>query len=288
MKPAPFTYLAPKSLNEALTLLQEYGPEVKILAGGQSLVPLMNFRLMRPSYLLDINGLGDLANIKVTGRKVTLGAMARHRDVEFSPQVARQLPILTDAIRLVGHPAIRNRGTIGGSVVHADPAAELPLITLALDAELQLRSKKGKRKLKPEEFYLGYLTTAMEPHELLVGISLHTPPKGTGWCFSEYARRHGDFAIIAVAALLRLDKQQRTVFSRIALGGVGPAPVRSSAAEQLLMGEQPTAALFREAGELAASEIDPESDIHASAGYRRHLSSVLVRRALETAQARAA
>ena len=288
MKPAPFTYLAPKSLNEALTLLQKYGPEVKILAGGQSLVPLMNFRLMRPSYLLDINGLGDLANIKVAGRKVTLGAMARHRDVEFSQQVARQLPILTDAIRLVGHPAIRNRGTVGGSVVHADPAAELPLITLALDGELQLRSKKGKRKLKPEEFYLGYLTTAMEPDELLVGISLQTPPKGTGWCFNEYARRHGDFAIIAVAVLLRLDKKKRTVFSRIALGGVGPAPVRSTGAEQLLMGKQPTAALFREAGELVAAEIDPENDIHASAGYRRHLSSVLVRRALETAQTRAA
>ena len=153
MKPAPFTYFAPKSLNKALTLLQKYGAEVKILAGGQSLVPLMNFRLMRPSYLLDINGLGELAKVKVAARKVTLGSMARHRDIEYSPQLARQLPILTEAIRLVGHPAIRNRGTVGGSLVHADPAAELPLVTLVLDAELQLRSKKGKRKLKPEEFY---------------------------------------------------------------------------------------------------------------------------------------
>jgi CO/xanthine dehydrogenase FAD-binding subunit len=247
----------------------------------------MNFRLMRPSYLLDINGLEELAKVRVGRLKVTLGSMARHRDIEYSPQVARQLPILTEAIRLVGHPAIRNRGTVGGSLVHADPAAELPLITLALDAEIQLRSKKGSRTLKPEEFYLGYLTTAIAPDELLVRISLQTPPKGTGWCFTEFTRRHGDFAIIAVAALLGLDKQGKTVFSRIALGGVGPAPVRSTGAEQLLMGKQPSDALFREAGELVASEIDPEGDIHASSGYRKHLSTVLVRRALETAQTRA-
>jgi len=287
MKPAPFTYFAPKSLNAALTLLEKYGAEAKILAGGQSLVPLMNFRLMRPSYLLDINGLEELAKVRVGRQKVTLGSMARQRDIEHSPQVARQLPILTEAIRLVGHPAIRNRGTVGGSLVHADPAAELPLITLALDAEIHLRSKKGSRTLKPEEFYLGYLTTAIAPDELLVRISLQTPPKGTGWCFTEFARRHGDFAIIAVAALLKLDKKGKTVFSRIALGGVGPAPVRSTGAEQLLMGKQPSTELFREAGELVASEIDPEGDIHASSGYRRHLSTVLVRRALETAQARA-
>lgn len=286
MKSAPFTYFAPSSLDEALSLLEKYNGEAKVLAGGQSLVPLMNFRLIRPSSLLDINGLKDLSEIEVADGRLLLGAMARQTEIEHSPEVERQLPILTEAIRYVAHPAIRNRGTIGGSIVHADPAAELPVVALALDAEVHLKSKTGNRSLKMDEFYLGYLTTSISPDELLIKVSFAIPPAGTGWSFIEYARRHGDFAIVAVAILLTLDGAGKTSFVRIALGGVGPAPTRSQAGEQLLMGKIPSEALFREVAAAAAAEIDPENDIHASASYRRQLSEVYVRRALESAHSR--
>ncbi len=286
MKPAPFTYFAPKNLDETLSLLEKYNGEAKVLAGGQSLVPLMNFRLLRPSYLLDINGLKDLSGLEVADGRLFLGAMVRQGEIEHSPEVERQLPILTEAIRYVAHPAIRNRGTIGGSLVHADPAAELPMVALALDAELQLKSRTGNRSLKIDEFYLGYLTTSIGPNELLIKVSFAIPTAGTGWSFFEYARRHGDFAIVAVAVLLTLDGAGKTSFVRIALGGVGPAPTRSQAAEQLLMGKKPSETLFREAAAAAAAEIDPENDIHASASYRRQLSEVYVRRALESAHSR--
>jgi CO/xanthine dehydrogenase FAD-binding subunit len=286
MKPAPFTYFAPGSLDEALSLLEEHDGEAKVLAGGQSLVPLMNFRLMRPRYLVDINGLKELSQLKVSGGRLALGALTRQVEVERSAEVARSLPILSEAIGLVAHPAIRNRGTVGGSLVHADPAAEIPVVATALDAELELKSKKRGRSLKVEEFYLGYLTTGIAPDELLLGFSLELPPAGAGWAFTEYARRHGDFAIVAVAALLAFDTAGKTNYARIALGGVGPVPERCREAEALLMGKEPTDALFREAAKAAASAIDPESDIHASASYRRQLSEVYVRRGLEVARGR--
>jgi len=286
MKPAPFTYFAPRTLDDALSLLEEHNGEAKVLAGGQSLVPLMNFRLMRPGYLVDINGLKELSQLKVAGGRLALGALTRQVEVERSAEVARSLPILTEAIALVAHPAIRNRGTVGGSLVHADPSAEIPVVATALEAELELKSKKGGRSVKLEDFYLGYLTTDIAPDELLLGFSLALPPAGAGWSFSEYARRHGDFAIVAVAALLAFDKAGKTNYARVALGGVGPAPTRSPEAEELLMGKEPSDALFRQAAKAGAGAIDPENDIHASASYRRQLAEVYVRRALEVARGR--
>lgn len=286
MKPAPFTYFAPRSVSEGLALLREYGDGAKILAGGQSLVPLMNFRLVRPQNLIDINGLGELASLALSDRGVTAGALVRQREVERSSEVARRLPILTEAIRFVGHPAIRNRGTIGGSLVHADPAAELPIVALALDAEFQLESARGSRSLNAREFYLGYFTTAIASDELLVRIYLPSPPAGTGWCFTEIARRQGDFAIVAVAVLLGLNGDGTVAFARIALGGIGPVSIRAQTAEESLLGERLSETLFREAAKAAATGLEPQNDIHASAAYRRHVAEVLVRRALEVAQSR--
>jgi len=286
MKPAPFTYLAPKSLAEALVQLESYGSEAKVLAGGQSLVPLMNFRLVRPRSIIDVNGLGGLANVTVADGGITIGALVRQRAIEHSTEVARYLPILAEAIRFVGHPAIRNRGTIGGSLVHADPAAELPVVAVALDAEFYLESTRGSRSVTAHEFYMGYLTTVIDPDELLVRVSMPLPSAEIGWCFNEIARRQGDFAIVAVGALLGLDGNRKVSFVRIALGGVGPVPVRALAAEKCLLGERASDALYRKASELAAQELEPQSDIHASAAYRRHIAQVLVRRALVVAESR--
>jgi CO/xanthine dehydrogenase FAD-binding subunit len=286
MKPAPFNLLRPKNVEEALALLQSYRAEAKVLAGGQSLVPLMNFRLAQPHNLIDLNGVVGLNEIKVDERSLTLGAMVRQRDVERSPAIAERLPILREAIAQVAHPAIRNRGTVGGSLVHADPAAELPLLAIALDATFQLRSARGSRSVAARDFYQGYLSTDIAPDELLVEIVFHLPPPGAGWCFTEIARRHGDFAIVAVAVLLDFGRDRSVNFARVALGGVGPAPLRVAAVEEILLGGRPGAELYRRAGAAAAEAVDPPTDIHASSGYRRQITGVLVRRALATAEGR--
>jgi CO/xanthine dehydrogenase FAD-binding subunit len=286
MKPAPFSLLRPKSVDEALSLLRSRSDEAKVLAGGQSLVPLMNFRLARPSYLVDLNQIEALSGIKIEDRTLTIGAMVRQREVERSQAIAERLPILREAIGQVGHPAIRNRGTVGGSLVHADPSAELPLLSVTLDAVFQLQSLRCKRSVRARDFYQGYLVTDIASDELLIEISLPLPPPGAGWCFAEVARRHGDFAIVATAILLGWDRDRRLNFARVALGGVGPAPARITAAEDVLVGQKPDTELYRRAGDAAAHTIDPPNDIHASAAYRRHISSVLVRRALATAEAR--
>jgi len=286
MKPAPFNLFRPKSLDEALGLLQSYRDEAKVLAGGQSLVPLMNFRLAQPHNLIDLNGVQGLDRIEIDDRTLSLGAMVRQRDVERSPLIAERVPILREAIEQVGHPAIRNRGTVGGSLVHADPAAELPLLSIALDATFHLRSARVSRSVAAKNFYQGYLLTDIAPDELLVAIDFHLPPADSGWCCTEIARRHGDFAIVAAAVLLGCGRDRRIDFARVALGGVGPAPLRMIAVEQALLGERAGAELFRGAGDVAAQAVDPPADIHASASYRRHLTGVLVRRALATAASR--
>jgi aerobic carbon-monoxide dehydrogenase medium subunit len=288
MKPAPFNLFRPKSVDEALALFQSHGDEAKILAGGQSLVPLMNFRLAQPHNLIDLNGVEGLDQIKFDDQTMSLGAMVRQRDVERSALIAERLPILREAIRQVGYPAIRNRGTVGGSIVHADPSAELPLLSLALDAIFQLQSARGKRSVAARDFYQGYLATALAADELLIEIIFPLPPPGAGWCFTEIARRHGDFAIVAAAVLLGLDREGRTAFARVAVGGAGPVPVRIAAAEEALLGEKPGEELYRRAAEAAAQAVDPPSDIHASSGYRRHVTAVLVRRALCVADRRIA
>jgi CO/xanthine dehydrogenase FAD-binding subunit len=286
MKPAPFNLLRPGNVDEALALLQSHRDEAKVLAGGQSLVPLMNFRLAQPHNLIDLNGVRGLDQIKLDDQTLVLGAMVRQRDVERSAAIAERLPILREAIEQVAHPAIRNRGTVGGSLVHADPSAELPLLAVALDATFHLRSALASRSVAAKDFYQGYFLTDIAPDELLVAIDFHLPPPSSGWCCTEIARRHGDFAIVAVAVLLGCGRDRRIDFARVALGGVGPAPLRMIAAEQALLSEQPSAELFRKAGNVAAEAVDPPADIHASSIYRRHLTGVLVRRALTTAASR--
>jgi CO/xanthine dehydrogenase FAD-binding subunit len=286
MKPAPFSYFRPASLDEALGLLRTHGDEAKALAGGQSLVPLMNFRLARPRCLVDLNRIEGLSEIRVHDRGVTLGAMVRQREVEQSRSIAERLPILSEAVELVGHPAIRNRGTVGGSLVHADPAAELPLLSIALGASFHIQSVREKRSVAASDFYQGYLATAIAPDELLIGVDLPLPPRGVGWCFTEVARRHGDFAIVAAAVLLGFNDDRKVSFARVALGGVGPVPVRIAEAEQIILGRKPGAELYRRAGDAAAQAVDPLTDIHASSGYRRQLAGVLVRRALNVAERR--
>src|SRR5919109_3950945 len=287
MKPAPFSLFRPKSLNEALNLLRSHGDEAKVLAGGQSLVPLMNFRLAQPRWLVDLNAVEGLSEIKIEDRTLTLGTMVRQRDVEQSLAIAERLPILREAIEQVGYPAIRNRGTVGGSLVHADPAAELPLLSVALDAQFHLRSGDASRSVTAKDFYQGYLLTDIAADELLVATDFHLPPADCGWCCTEIARRHGDFAIVAVAVLLGCGQDQKIDFARIAVGGAGPAPLRVMAAEEALVGERPGPEIFRRAGDIAAQAVEPPDDIHASSSYRRHLTGVLVRRALSVAKGRA-
>ena len=286
MKPAPFNLLRPRSIDEALALLQSHGEEAKVLAGGQSLVPLMNFRLAQPRNLIDLNGVEGLDRVKFDDQTLSLGAMVRQRDIERSAAIAERLPIFREAIEQVGHPAIRNRGTVGGSLVHADPSAELPLLAVVLDATFHLRRLRSSRSVSAEDFYQGYLLTDIAADELLVEIDFRLPPPGSGWCCTEIARRHGDFAIVAVAVLLGWGQDRKIDFARIALGGVGPAPLRMIAPEEALLGEGPGDEIFRTAGDIAAQGLEPPADIHASSSYRRHLTGVLVRRALTTAASR--
>jgi carbon-monoxide dehydrogenase medium subunit len=290
MKPAPFDYHCPETLDEALALFTELGSEAKALAGGQSLVPAMNFRLARPAVLVDLNRLDALAYIdERPDGELRIGAMTRQRTVERSPVVAHRTPLLAEAMPWVAHPQIRNRGTIGGSLAHADPAAELPAIMVALEARCVLQSQRGTRSVPAQEFFTGLLSTALAPNELLIDIRIDAPPAGTGAAFIEVARRHGDFALVGVAAQLRLDERGTCGSARIALLSVGEGPVLASGAMAVLAGHPPTAARIAEAARVAAEkDIDPPSDIHATAGYRRHLASVLVGRALTRAAERAA
>src|SRR5215467_13194881 len=216
MKPAPFDLFRPRSVDQVLALLQTHGDDAKVLAGGQSLVPLMNFRLAQPRHLIDLNGVPGMDQIQFNDHTLSLGAMVRQRDVERSPAIGERLPILREAIEQVGHPAIRNRGTVGGSIVHADPSAELPLLAVALDATFRLRSAQASRSVAAKDFYYGYLLTDIAPDELLVATDFHLPPVNCGWCCTEMARRHGDFAIVAVAVLFGCGRDRRIDFARIA------------------------------------------------------------------------
>lgn len=285
MKPPPFAYHDPTSLEEALALLQRYGDEAKLLAGGQSLVPLLNFRLSRPAALVDMNRIADLAYIHQEDSQLRIGAMTRHRAIEFSAPVREQLPLLHEGTTLVGHLPIRTRGTIGGSLAHADPAAEHPAVVTAMEAELVVRGPEGERVLNPEEFFLTYLTTALAPEEILVEIRLPTAPPTSGWAFEEFTRRHGDFAIVGIAALLDTDGEHCQVV-RLAAAGAGPVPIRLRAAEEILEQGGLSEENMEAAATRAAELVEPESDIHASTEYRRHLTRVLTRRALRRAVAR--
>jgi CO/xanthine dehydrogenase FAD-binding subunit len=287
VKPAAFDYLSPASVEEALALLADLGEGARPLAGGQSLVPLMNFRLVRPQHVVDLNGLGELSGIRQDDGHLVIGAMTRQRAVETSALVAQHCPLLAEAMPQIGHVQIRNRGTVGGSLAHADPAAELPAVVAALGGELVVRSTRGRRVIKADQFFVGYLTTAARPGELLVEVRLPVAPPRTGTAFLEISRRHGDFALVGVAATLTVDEAGVCTSAAIALTGVGPTPVVAHEAARALVGARPTADTCDAAGRRVSDSVQPDSDLHASSEYRQHVAGVLTRRALAKAAARA-
>lgn len=288
LKPAPFRYFAPTTLDEALTLLAEHGYDAKLLAGGQSLVPTMNFRLAQPAVLIDLNRISELFYVQPAARGgVRVGAMTRQRTLERDPLIRAQIPLLHRVMPHIAHTQIRNRGTIGGSLAHADPAAELPAAAVALDAQLRLQSQRGDRWISARDFYVSLFTTALEADELLVEIALPPAQPQTGWSFHEVARRLGDYALVGVAAMVRLDETGRCAAARIALLSVGDGPFLAEQAVSTIQGERPSAELFRAIADSVVSEIDPQNDIHASAAFRRHLARVLTQRALTEAASNA-
>lgn len=286
MKPPPFEYHAPASAAEAIDLLARNGADARLLAGGQSLVPLLNFRLSAPAVIVDLNRASDLAYINEANGRVRLGAMTRQRAIEFSPLVRNRLPLLAEATRLVGHLPTRTRGTIGGSLAHADPAAEYPAVATALDAELVIRGSGGERIARPADFFRGLMTTSIGPGEMLVEVRLPLAQPNSGYAFEEFSRRHGDFAIVGIAAMI-VAEGERCRQARLAACGAGPIPVRLRGAEEILeskgFGEQN----IDDAAVRAAELVDPGADLHASVEYRRHLTCVLTRRALKRAVERA-
>lgn len=282
MKPPVFDYIAPTSIEAAVAALAEAGGEAKVLAGGQSLMPMLNFRLLRPSILVDINRIPGLGFITETADSVRIGALTRHFALETSPIIAQHFPVLSAAMAHVAHLAIRNRGTIGGSLSHADPAAELPMMALLLDAELHVAAVSGTRTVAARDFFLDTMTVALDGTELVTEIVLPKLPRRTGWGFEEVARRHGDFALAAVAATLTF-ADGKIAQTRIALTGVGPTALRAAEAEKLLVGNSLDAGLTTRAIAAVRDAIEPETDLHASSDYRRHLAGVLTGRALAAA-----
>lgn len=278
MKPARFTYHRPESLDAALDLLAEHGEDATLLAGGQSLVPLMNMRLSRPEYLVDLNRCDDLDYIVVTDDQIAVGARARQRTVELNRDVAGACSLIPQMLSHVGHAAIRNRGTICGSLAHADPAAELPTAAVTLDARVILSRRGERRELPATDFYLGTFMTAREPDELLTEVRFPIQP-AMRYSFLEAARRHGDFAIAGVAIAVQVE-DGHAVDVRVGLVGVASTPLRATQAERALVGQTPSPELLRHVGRLAAEEYEPISDIHGSSDYRRQLVSVLTERAL--------
>ncbi len=288
MKPSPFEYYAPNSIEQALELMREYGDEAKILAGGQSLVPAMNFRIVQPSVLVDVNRVPELGYIRENDSMLSIGAMTRERHLEFDQLIAERCPLLAEALPFIAHPQIRNRGTIGGSLVNADPAAELPVLMLALNARLKARNTSGERWVDAEDFFVGMFTTALEADEILVEIELPAMPARTGWSFMEVAPRAGDYALMGVAALVTLDKNEKCEHARLVYLNAGDGPVDAKEAVQLLEGEKLDDRLIDSAARFASEkEITPYGNVHASSDFQRHLANVLTKRALEKAIQRA-
>jgi carbon-monoxide dehydrogenase medium subunit len=282
MKPPEFDYIVATDCDTAVAALARAGGEAKILAGGQSLMPMLNFRLLHPSILVDINRIPGLGFIDETPDSIRIGALTRHFQLETSSLIAQHFPVLSCAVAHVGHLAIRNRGTIGGSLSHADPAAELPMMAVLLDATLRIVSAAGSRSVAARDFFLDAMTVDLNGTELLTEIVLPKLPAQTGWGFEEIVRRHGDFALAAAAATLTLSGNE-IVQARIALTGVGPTPLRAADAESLLVGRGFDESLCRRAIAAVREAISPETDLHASTDLRRHLAGVLTSRALAAA-----
>lgn len=285
MKPAPFDYLAPASLQEALDVMQQYGDEAKLLAGGQSLVPAMNFRLAYPTMLVDLNGVPELRNLQShTADGCSIGSMVRHSHVEHSDIVAQHAPLLHQTMPYIAHPQIRNRGTIGGSLAHADPAAELPVIMVARRAKFRLQKVGGDRWVQAEDFFQALFTTALEPEEILTEINIPALSSRTGYAFVEFARRHGDYAQVGATAVVTLDDSGQCQEARLVFLNVGDIPMQAQKASALLAGETLTDDLIHSATHLASQEeIDPTATIEATIPYKRHLAQVLGTRALKQA-----
>lgn len=286
MKAATFEYVRATSIDEVVRTLAD-DEDAKILAGGQSLVPLLNMRLARPSTIIDISRIDDLSYVRRANGHLEIGALTKHRVVETSELVHRHVPLLADALRYVGHVTIRNRGTIGGSIAHADPAAELPATCVALDAQFVVQGPRGQRVIAAADFFHGYLMTALDPEEVITELRVPVLAKGTGCAVEELARRSGDFALVAVFAAVTLELDGTCREARIAVAGAGPAPVRATAAEAILKGNAVTTDVIAAAANAVADATDPPSDIHGPAEYRREMAAVLSRRAVNQATNRA-
>ncbi len=284
MKPALFDYVAPESLDAALALKAQYGDDSKFLAGGQSLIPAMNFRLVQTSLLVDVNNLHDLDYIRLEADGLHIGAMTRQRRLERDPLVKRHLPLLNEAMPWVAHPQIRNRGTLGGSIAHADPAAELPVIAVALGGKFKIQNSANTRWVTAEEFFKGLFTVDLAADEMLTEVALPVTSAGTGTAFIEFARRRGDYALMGVAAVITLSESGGCEEARLVFLNAGEGPLNAKQAAGMLKGQTLTPALIEEASALAASdEIQPMGNVHASAEYQRHLAKVLAKRAINTA-----
>ena len=289
MKPAPFEYYAPTTVDEALSHLSEHGYDAKLLAGGQSLIPMMNFRLAQPAVLVDLNNVPELFYIRPDQNGgLLLGAMARHYQVENSDLIAERAPLISEAMPKIATTQIRSRGTFGGCIAHADPSAELCAVSLALGARFKLRSQRGERWIPADQFYMGLFTTLLEPDEILVETAIPPLPSRTGWAIEEVARRPHDYALVGVVALVSLDDRDHCWQARLVLLSVGEIPMEAQGACEMLKGQALTDQVIAAAAEQASTtDIDPSSDIHASADFRRHLARVLTRRALKKANDRA-
>jgi len=281
VKPAPFEYVAASSAADAVEALRRHGDEAKVLAGGQSLIPMLALRLARPAALVDINGCGDLEGMAESRGVLTVNALARQRALEIFAR--ERAPLLAEALRWVAHPPIRNRGTVVGSIVHADPASELPALLLCLDGEVVARRRGGERVIAADKLYVAPLTTSLESDELATAVRFTLPPEGAGWGFAEVTRRHGDFALVGCAAVLALDGAGAVTHARLGFFGVGGTPVRSGPGESALVGQQPTPARLGEAARTAAAALRPDGDLHATAEYRATVAATLASRVLAAA-----
>ncbi len=288
MKPAPFRYVAARTIEQALALKAEHGDEARFLAGGQSLVPTMNFRLTQPAMLIDINPLTELAGIRNgAADRVRIGALTRYRSLERDPATERKLPLIHEALPLIAHPQIRNRGTIGGNLAHADPASEMPAIVLTLGGRLRAQSVNGERWIAARDFFVGALTTALAPDEMLTEVELPVAPPRSGACFLELSRRRGDFAIIGVACIVRVDDAGKCSEARIGLCNAGDGPVFADEASASLAGKKIGEAEIAAAAALVQGAIDPGGSVHGSREFQLHLAGVLTKRALTAANERA-
>jgi CO/xanthine dehydrogenase FAD-binding subunit len=287
MKPAPFKYIAASSLDQALSLKAEYGDDARFLAGGQSLIPAMNFRLARPSVLIDINGLNDLAGVDRAGRDIRVGALTRYCDLERDGDFLKACSLFADALPHIAHPQIRNRGTIGGNLSHADPASELPAIAVAMEARMRITSSTSERQVAASEFFVGLLSTDIQADEMLVEIAFPAPKPRSGACFMEVARRRGDFALAGIAAIVTLDEAKRCSNVRLALCGVGETAVDASHAAASLIGQPCTPEAIEAVAADVRDAIAPSGNVHASPDYQRHIAGVLAMRAISKAQERA-